>query len=96
MPITSAPPPGRTNSPPVSFPLLSSRCGEGGRTHADAGGFHRLAGVVRNHVFVDDDARLLEQSSTAAPGEIGVFRAQVDEHQVVIGATADKTVAATE
>ena len=75
------------------FGLFQAAGGEGGGADADAGGFHRFAGVERDHVFVDDDTGGLEPAFDGGAGEVGVFAAEVDEHEVVVGAAGDETVA---
>ena len=76
--------------------FLEAAGGEGGGADADAGGFHGFAGVVGHHVFVDDDAGGLKPEFDGGAGEVGVFAAEVDEHEVVVGAAGDEAVAAIE
>ena len=75
------------------FGFLQAAGGEGGGADADAGGFHGLAGVEGDHVFVGDDAGGLEPAFGGGAGEVGVFGAEIDQEQVVVGAAGDEAIA---
>ena len=55
------------------------------RADADAGWFHRAAGVEGDPVFVHGDTCFVE--GVGSVGAVEVFVAEVDEHDVVVGAT---------
>src|SRR4029079_2922305 len=65
--------------------------GDGGGADADAAGLEDGEGVEGDAVFVDGDAGFIEDFLGDLAVE--VFRPEVDEHEVVIGAAGDDAVA---
>ena len=60
------------------------------RADAHPAGDERAARVVGDRVLVQRDAGLVEHRLGLLAGELGVERAQVDHHQVAVGAAADE------
>ena len=60
--------------------------GDRRRADAQARGDVRRAGVVGHRVLVEADAGLVEREAGLLARQVGVEGAQVDEHQVVVGA----------
>ena len=67
--------------------FLHAAGGDGGSADADAARFERGGGVERDAVLVHGDAGLVERFL----GDLAVeaLRAEVDEHEVVVGAAGD-------
>ena len=65
--------------------------GHGGSADADAAAEGDLLGVEGDAVFVHGDRGLVE--GFASDFAVEAFRAQIDEHEMVVGATADDAVA---
>ena len=70
--------------------LLHPLRGDRRRADAHAAGDERAARVVGDGVLVQRDAGLVEHRLGLLAGEVGVERAQVDHHQVAVGAAADE------
>ena len=62
--------------------------GSGGSTYADTAGYEGLLGVVGDSVLIDGDIYLVQLLLKILTGNANL--AQVNEHQVVIGAAGNK------
>ena len=76
----------------VHIGFLQATGGNGGRTDADAGSLECGTRVERNHVLVDGDVGLNQRVFSNLAGQIREFGAEVDQHQVVVGAVGDDLV----
>ena len=72
--------------------LLQTTGGDGGRTDAQTRGQERRAGVEGHHVLVDGDVGKDEGVLHHLTGDLRELAAEVDQHGVVVGATADDIV----
>ena len=67
--------------------------GDRRRTDAHAARDERRAWVVGDRVLVQRDSRPIEHDLRLLAGELGVELPEIDEHQVVVGATRHETEA---
>ena len=78
----------------VQHVLLHEAAGGDGRgADAQAAGLERAAAVERDHVLVHGDVGLDELVLGETAGQVRELGAEVDEHQVVVGAAGDDLVA---
>ena len=73
--------------------LLETAGSDGGGTYAKTAGGKSAAGVKGHHVLVHGDIGLHQFLLCETAGEIREFGAQVNEHEVVVGAVRDDLVA---
>jgi len=72
--------------------LFQTTGGDGGRTDAQTRGQERRAGVEGHHVLVDGDVGKDEGVLHHLTSNLRELAAEVDQHGVVVGATADDIV----